>query len=190
MKASYLVKMIIEEFDEIFYISENYIPLEKRETSCFFTGHRNIRPDKKIELITKMKNTVSYLYTIGVTDFHTGGALGFDTLAAAHILDIKREHPGMKLILDLPFVNQTQFWDAQNKRFYEFLFSKADVINYAYKENVSDKASASKYLLMRNRMMADSSLYCISYYCGRVRSGTGHTINYAKKTGCEIINLY
>lgn len=183
--------MITEEiFEEIFFTTDSPLHVEKKETSCFFTGHRKIRSDKKIELIPKIKNAVSYLFSKGVTDFHTGGAMGFDTLAAAHILDVKRDHPGMRLILDLPYKNQTEFWDAQSKRIYDFLLSKADEVNYAFDDNVTDKTNANKYLLMRNRIMADSSAYCISYYCGRVRSGTGYTIKYAEKTGCEIINLY
>ena len=101
--------MITEEiYEEIFSTTDSPLYIEKKETSCFFTGHRKIRADKKIELIPKIKNAVSYLYSKGVTDFHTGGAIGFDTLAAAHILDVKRDHPGMKLILDLPYKNQTE----------------------------------------------------------------------------------
>lgn len=173
-------------FDDI----EQYDVPENRRYSCFFTGHRKIPAKIRRELLAKMKNTVAYLYSKGVKEFHTGGALGFDTLAATQVIDMRRDHPDMKLILDLPCRNQTHRWSEADKRIYEFLLTNADIVNYAYDGEVGSTAEARKYLLMRNRIMANSSYYCVAYYSGQKSSGTGYTVNYADGIGCEIINLY
>lgn len=160
-----------------------------RERACFFTGHRMIKPSERLGVLANMKNTVSYLYSVGVTDFHTGGARGFDTLAAAHILDMKVDHPDMRLILDLPYKNQTVGWTDREKHSFEFILSQADEVRYAYDGEVTDRAEARKYLLMRNRIMADACRYCIAYFSGH-KGGTSYTVKYAASKECEITNLY
>lgn len=160
-----------------------------RTSSCFFTGHRKGLGNIIKDILPKMRSSISFLYSKGVTDFYVGGALGFDTLAAAQILDMKRDHPNMKLILYLPYTNQSESWGADSKRYYEFLLKNADEIYYAFDGDIYDYEQAKKYLLMRNRLMADKCAYCIAFYLGNKRSGTGYTIEYAKKSDCEIIYL-
>ena len=160
-----------------------------RASSCFFTGHRKGLGNIIKDILPKMRSNISYLYSKGVTDFYVGGALGFDTIAAAQILDMKRDHPDMKLILYLPYRNQSESWGVDSKRFYEFALKNADEIYYAFDGEVYDYQQAKKYLLMRNRQMADKCAHCIAFYSGNKRSGTGYTIEYAKKSDCEIINL-
>ena len=62
-------------------------------------------------------------------------------------------------------------------------------MHYACEKNVSDRETARKFLLMRNRTMVNSALYGITYFSG-ARGGTSYTLSYAEKSGCEIINLY
>ena len=54
---------------------------------CCFTGHRNIDKDKLGRLSDVLEEAVSNLMEIGITTFRTGGARGFDTLAALKVLD-------------------------------------------------------------------------------------------------------
>lgn len=173
-------------FDDL----EQYEIPENRLYSCFFTGHRSVPAEIRRELLPKMKNTVAYLYSKGVKEFHTGGALGFDTLAATQVLDMRRDRPDMKLILDLPFRNQAFRWSEGDRRIYEFLLKNADGVNYVFDGEVAGSAQARKYLLMRNRIMANSSHYCVAYWSGNKISGTGYTVKYADSIGCEIINLF
>jgi len=42
----------------------------------------------------------------------------------------------------------------------------------------------------RNRYMVDHASYCIAYYNGSPRSGSGQTLRMAKKAGIEICNLH
>ena len=168
---------------------EQYKVTENRASHCFFTGHRSVPDLNKNNLVAAMRSTVSFLYSKGVTSFHAGGALGFDTLAAAEIVDLRRTHPGMRLVLNLPFPNQADHWNENSKRIYYFFLQKADEVHYASLRNATDRDTARRFLLMRNRAMADASLYCITYFTG-TRGGTSYTVSYAEKTGCEIINLY
>lgn len=178
------------EFTEcMFENPEQYGITNGKERSCFFTGHRKIPAAHKTELLMRLKASVSYLYAKGVTDFYAGGALGFDTLAATQILDMRREHAGMRLILELPYANQCERWKESEKRIYYFLRGEADEVHYAAERDAENASDARKLLLARNRALAASSLYCISYFSG-AKGGTAYTVALAEKYGCEIINLY
>ena len=48
-----------------------------------------------------------------------GGALGFDTLAAQTVLEMKKEYPQLRLILVLPCENQTRGWHSEDIAVYE-----------------------------------------------------------------------
>lgn len=159
------------------------------EDCCFFTGHRKIPVSIKHELVTKLKSRISYLYSLGVKKFRTGGALGFDTIAAGIVFDMRRNHPDMKLILTLPYDNQVYHWQEDDIDKYNFLKENADEVEYLYKGNALTRDEACKLLFERNRLMVDKSFYCISYYNGHSRSGTGYTLKYAKSKGCTVFNI-
>ena len=168
---------------------EQYKVADGREHSCFFTGHRVLPAAYKPALLRRLKATVSYLYAKGVTDFHAGGALGFDTLAAMQIIDMRRGHPGMRLILDLPYPTQSNRWSRDEQRVYGFILSSADERRYACAGKPENADAARRYLFTRNRTMVEASLYGVAYYSG-AKGGTAYTVVHAEKCGCEIINLY
>lgn len=62
----------------------------------------------------------------GVTDFISGGALGFDQIAAALILSKKEKGCNVRLILALPCRNQDVFWVEEQKELYRYLLAGAD----------------------------------------------------------------
>lgn len=177
--------------DEIVSMYENLEEYDDdcRVKSCFFTGHRKIS-DKSGSLLMEIKKCISYLYSIGVREFHSGGAIGFDTLAATIVIDLKRFHPDMKLVLNLPYHNQASNWSDSNVEYSEFVKKNADKIIYSFDGAVLTKDEARKYLLKRNRDMVDCSKYGIAYYSGKSKSGTGYTLRYAKERNCEVVNVY
>lgn len=77
---------------------------------CCFTGHRKIPENELSNLQKRLRKAVKGLLKQGVTTFYTGGALGFDTLAAQAVLNARRFHPQVKLILALPCHNQAARW--------------------------------------------------------------------------------
>lgn len=174
------------DLSQIEYI-DFFVPEGEKEISCCFTGHRVIPLRKKKGVLSELKSVVSFLFSKGITTFHAGGALGFDTLAATTIVDLKRTHPGMKLVLDLPYENQTAGWSDANKRIYNFIKDNADKVTY-YSDNPENRDQAVKAMFKRNRVLVDSSSVCVCF-CQKNFGGTAYTVEYAKKCDLEIYNL-
>ena len=61
-----------------------------RKNACCFTGHREIPPEDREPLRAALLSEIQRLYAEkGVTEFYTGGARGFDTMAAEAVLKIR-----------------------------------------------------------------------------------------------------
>ncbi|MBE6700849.1 MAG: DUF1273 domain-containing protein [Ruminococcaceae bacterium] len=155
-----------------------------KEKTCSFTGHRSIKTLSLIELKIKLKKTVISLIEEGYDTFVTGGAIGFDTLAAKEILKLKKDYPHISLHLVLPCENQDLKWSDKQKEEYRKILDFADSAEYV------SRNYTSTCMLDRNRRMIELSSVCIAYYDGRKRSGTQMTINYATRSGVKVINLY
>lgn len=85
-----------------------------REKTVCFTGHRSVPLLKKRKIEKRLKETLETLIQDGYCFFGAGGALGFDTIAAQTVLDLKKKHPEIKLILVLPCKNQTRGWTEKD----------------------------------------------------------------------------
>lgn len=143
--------------------------------TCFFTGHRFIAYDTKSVLRCKIKQLCTDLILYcGVTDFISGGALGFDTLAALTVLELKKEYPMIRLHLFLPCTDQADKWRAYDKEVWQRIKSLADDCVY-----ITKSTYISGCMQLRNKAMVDNSLYGIAY-CTRNFGGTFSTLNYAK----------
>ena len=144
------------------------------------------------ELFHFMKPKISYIYLRclkeslilqGVSHFGAGGAIGFDTIAALCVLEIREIYPQIALDLILPCKDQSNTWDELNKRTYNYILSNADSVEY-----ISDKYAAG-CMYERNRRLVDGSRYCIAYSTHN-SGGTAYTCSYASKRNLEIINIY
>ena len=63
--------------------------MEKMKT-CFFTGHRRITDNKLEDIKRKLtENIENLIINYDVKNFISGGALGFDTIAAEAVYEIK-----------------------------------------------------------------------------------------------------
>lgn len=151
--------------------------------TCCFTGHRLIRTCDKEVLIKNLNKNILELISKGVFTFITGGALGFDTLAAETLFEIREnKFPHIRVILALPCKNQDELWQEKDKERYRKILAKADDIIYL-------SESYSPYCMhKRNRFMVDSSRYCI-FYLYNNRSGTYKTVKYALEKNLNIINI-
>ena len=118
----------------------------------------------------------------GYRFFGSGGALGFDMLAAQAVLELKEEYPEIRLILVLPCLSQAKYWKIEDMRKYEQIKKDADKIVYVSKEYNRD------CMFKRNRHLIDNSSLCICYL-KKETGGTAYTIEYAKKKGVSVINL-
>ena len=79
-----------------------------REKTCCFTGHRDIPSGAYQRIFSKTEEMVEKLIKEGYLYFGTGGALGFDTIAAFTVLKLKEKYPDVRLILVLPCLSQTR----------------------------------------------------------------------------------
>ena len=86
-----------------------------RQESCCFTGHRQIAPADEPTLKAALKEQAIRLIGHGVTHFYCGGALGFDTLAAACILELKKQNSDIRLLLALPCRGQEKYYNKYTK---------------------------------------------------------------------------
>ena len=153
----------------------------KNKTACF-TGHR-ILSQKKIERIVKRLNTeIDRIIEQGITIFLSGGALGFDQIAASLIVSKKEQGADIRLIFALPCHNQDEKWTDRQKQLYHSLLNEADEIHYVSEEYTPD------CMKKRNYYMVDNSAYCI---CAMTKdiSGTGQTVRYAQQQGLQVINV-
>ena len=153
-----------------------------KEITCCFTGHREI-PKKDLSKIQKeIKKLIAQLITNGYRRFCTGGALGFDTIAAESVLDIKSIYPDIKLILILPCYSQSQKWNYPDKVIYENIKQRADEIIY------TSNLYYSGCMHKRNRALVEYSSACVCYIT-KETGGTAYTVNYAKQNGLEVFYL-
>lgn len=151
-----------------------------KSKTCCFTGHRDI-PAQKIPAIEKrLEEEAEALIHQGVLYFGTGGARGFDTLAAQVVLRLKARYPHIRLILVLPCREHTRGWTKNDIHAYEHIFAHADKIVYVSQKYVSG------CMQKRNRHLVDYSAYCV-YYQTAGAGGTAYTVRYAASRGVRLI---
>lgn len=154
----------------------------KEKTSCCFTGHRKIPPETISEISQRLEIIVVQLIEGGCTYFYSGGALGFDTLAAQTVLKCRTKYPEIKLVLVLPCKNQAERWSAENKEVYEKVLSVADEVIY------TSQAYFKGCMHKRNRYLVDHSNICVCYLTKNT-GGTAYTVNYAISKRLAIHNV-
>ncbi len=153
-----------------------------KNKTCFFTGHRKI-PEEKEEMIRrKLKNEIKCSIENGYRYFGAGGARGFDTIAAQIVLQLKRKHSDIRLILVLPCLNQTINWSKEDILEFERIKSNADKVVYTSTKYTVD------CMFKRNRHLVKFSSLCICYLT-ECSGGTAYTVNQALGRGLNIINI-
>lgn len=163
-------------------MDKQYQRTDPVRTVCF-TGHRDIPREHAFVLPRLLENELITLIERGVTVFRAGGAVGFDTLAALKVLEMKESHPHIKLELILPCENQTEWWREAEVRTYHYILERADRFEFLHEHYVKG------CMLERNRRLVQGSDVCLAY-CYRNRGGTLYTLTHALKEGLEIINLF
>lgn len=151
---------------------------------CAFTGHRTVSRIHVNSLMDRLDGTIESLIADGYTDFRTGGALGFDTLAALKIIEKKKKYGYIRLHLCLPCHAQDKGWDRRSKDTYSFIMENADTVRYSSEEYTRG------CMHKRNREMMDGADICVAYHNGSQRGGTAYTVGYAAKKGIRIVNLF
>ena len=149
-----------------------------------FTGHRWYDSSRKHSVRKRIEECVREAYRNGITNFISGMAIGFDLVAAEVVLSLIQECPAITLTAVLPFREQASRFNELNKcRYYKCLSQADDIVI------LSNDYTAKGYL-ERDRFMVEHSALLIACYDGRNRGCTFWTVNYAARTGKNVINIY
>ncbi len=167
-------------------MSENYM-------SCCFTGYRPQKfpfaLDRKnpeyIKFENLLYNTVFDLIESGCRTFYSGMAAGFDIMAAEAVLEAKKfeKYADVSLICAIPYLEQARHFEEDWKNRYETVLENSD------KTVLLSDCYYRGCFLKRNRYMVESSDCVLTYFDGTA-GGTKSTVNYAKRVGRGVINLY
>lgn len=85
------------------------------DKTCCFTGHRIIPPGEESKILIRVRHRLIPLIQSGVTYFGVGGALGFDTMMADMLLELKKENSRMRIIEVLPFEGYRAKWTPEQQ---------------------------------------------------------------------------
>ena len=148
-----------------------------------FTGHRTISDEEYPVLWKTLDAEIERLIAEGAEVFRTGGALGFDTMAALCVLSHRLRHPQIRLELILPCPTQTQGWKKTDQSTYEQILSHANAHRYV------STAYYNGVMHARNRALVDGADLCVAYL-RTSHGGTAYTVSYALRNGVALINLH
>lgn len=154
---------------------------ENREHTICFTGHRMISKSDE-QFLARLDTLLEVLYQQGYRDFLCGGALGFDMIAAEHVVHLREKHPDVRLIFCLPCADQSAKWKRADCSRYERLLYLSDetrVLSPRYYDGC---------MQARNAYMVDRSYLCVAYMA-HLRGGTLSTVRYALSQDVPVVNI-
>lgn len=147
---------------------------------CIFTGHRTL-PGDLLPLREALRRQIRQAYQAGCTRFASGGAAGFDLLAAELVLELKRELP-LELHMILPCRDQERNYSIGDRARYREILARADSVRY----------TAEQYyqgcMLTRDRVLAAAADACICYLT-HSPSGTAYTVRHVLLRDVPVYNL-
>ena len=158
--------------------------------TCAFTGYR---PSKMpwgydetdarcVEFRFRLREALEYLIGQGYTDFMSGGALGFDQMAAEIVLSLREKYPWVRLIMVIPFDGQADKWSREQRgRWLEIIEASDRVIRISHRY---DKG----VFFQRNHYMVENADLLLAAFDGRP-GGTAGTVAYAKRHGVRVVRI-
>ena len=149
-------------------------------TACF-TGHRVIPADQKEKIVRRLDETLQTVVDAGIRRFICGGALGFDTLAAQAVLNLKKTQP-VFLEMALPCGDQSAHWSKRQQAVYADILAQADKVTTLFERYVTG------CMHFRDAYMVDHADVLIAYYRG-TPGGTQYTYQYAERRGLKILQI-
>ena len=154
----------------------------EKDKTCCFTGHRNIPSYLNDRTRAAVSKEVEELIGIGYDTFVSGGALGFDLIAAEAVIDLKARYPWIKLIFAIPCYGLDQRWSIDERLRLSVVYRHSDDAIFVSTDY------GKGCMLKRNRYMVDNSSVLISY-CTRNTGGSAYTVSYAQKNGLKVIEI-
>ena len=158
--------------------------------ACAFTGYR---PSKMpwgydetdarcVEFRFRLREALEYLIGRGYADFLSGGALGFDQMAAEIVLSLREKYPWIRLIMVIPFAGQADRWtEEQRGRWLDIIAASDRVVHISrdYDKGV---------FFRRNHYLVEHADLLLAAYDGQP-GGTAGTVAYARRHGVRVSRL-
>jgi len=135
-----------------------------------------------VEFRFRLREALEYLIGQGYTDFMSGGALGFDQMAAQIELSLREKYPWIRLIMVIPFDGQADKWSwEQRRRWLEIIEASDKVIriSHSYDKGV---------FFQRNHYMVENADLILAAFDSQP-GGTAGTVAYAKRHGVRVVRL-
>ena len=159
------------------------------ETGCAFTGHRPHKlpwgydeaDSRCVALKAALKERIIRLAEAGITNYYSGGAEGIDCIAAEIVLELRKKNPALRVHCILPYEGQADKWSNSAQERYRLILKQADSVEYMGREYYDG------CMIDRNHRLVEAAGMLLAVYNGVRRSGTGATVNYARRLGREII---
>ena len=159
------------------------------ENACACTGHRphkfpwkdNEADSRCVALKETLAEQIAMLAGAGVTEYFMGGADGTDCWAAEIVLSLREKNPALKLRCVLPYEGQADRSSDSARERYHSILKQADSVDYVSRQYYDG------CMIDRNHRLVESADLLLAVFNGVRRSGTGATVNYARKLGREII---
>lgn len=131
--------------------------------------------------VTTLRAEIEKAIQKGYKTFLCGMALGFDTICAETVIELKKNYTEIKLIGAIPCKTQDSKWADKDKSRYKELLQKLDGVRCIYDEYIG-----AECMLERNRYIVNNSSLMIALFDGKA-GGTQSTIDYAKQQGLDIV---
>ena len=163
------------------YFAEEAFPFDPSQCVAF-TGHRHLSQEDLSKIQTHLPPLLEKCYAQGKRAFLSGGALGFDTVAAGAVLQLRKAHPDVSLILTIPCRSQASRWSAGDQAVYAQMLEMADQTIYVSEDYFPG------CMQKRNQFLIQHADTCICYL-RQCRGGTWYTVSYAYDLHRTILNL-
>lgn len=105
-------------------------------------------------MVQALRQEIIHAAGTGITRFYAGGALGFDTLAALTVHEMRKTMPQLELHTVIPFAGRTSAGPAEDRELYRYILERADHVE------VLHQRYADGCYHERNRYMVDHSELC------------------------------
>lgn len=156
--------------------------MDYEKKTCCFSGHRVLPREGIEEIRNELSMVIDEYIKKGYNQFVSGGALGFDLMAARLVAEKRKSNSGIRLVMILPCRDQHIKWSRHDRMEYEEILALADDVEYVC------ESYCTGCMHLRNKVMVDNSQVLISYLTD-YRGGTAYTVGYATEKEKEIINI-
>jgi uncharacterized phage-like protein YoqJ len=158
--------------------------------ACAFTGYRPSKlpwgydegDARCMDFKFRLRESLEYLIGRGYADFLSGGALGFDLMAAELVLSLREKYPWIRLIMVIPFDGQADRWSEEQRRRWLSAIEASDKvvhISHGYDRGV---------FFRRNHFLVEQADLLLAAFDGQP-GGTAGTVAYARRHGVQVARI-